>query len=561
MERIELDKVTPLLRAEHAHRYRWAASLARGRVLDAACGVGYGAPIITASGAVSTYTGLDRANEALAIANHDFDSSGRAFIKGDVYSLPFADASFDTVVSLETIEHLEHPDRALAEFKRVLAPGGVLLGSVPSKVFEEACRDAYGANEFHKSEFDDDDLDRLIHAAFEHSILWDCWLQMVSVLDLRHKTGTTWSVDAAAPPMTRLGSILFAATSSHERLSQVDSMPATVVYPATSVVEHERLTIRWRDRAIRNQEKLINERNELISKMETRLASLVPIEAQLRKDMAELTSKYDARLKDYAAAMAKQTQMIDERVALIKKQDALVATRDATIQQHSKTIANVTSERDALRQRLAAAESLSVSLQDNLASQIAAQHKVSEELARTRTLLAESQNLIKHQADLIDKRTAHLKQQEIMIAERDAAIRNQTRLIQERDLAIRNQTKMIDDRDAAIKSQTAMIDARDGWIRNLRSEIAVLKADLERQKSWSGSLEVTLAERDLSLMQMEERLNLREHLLADAVTRYTTLERDLDRPLFCLRRTARAMTKRVTPRKTESGSPNGEAAR
>lgn len=46
--------------------------------------------------------------------------------------LPFADASFDVVVAGELLEHLQFPEALVAEARRVLRPGGVLVGSVPN---------------------------------------------------------------------------------------------------------------------------------------------------------------------------------------------------------------------------------------------------------------------------------------------------------------------------------------------------------------------------------------------------------------------------------------------
>ena len=171
-----------MLNAEHTHRYLWAARGARGRVLEAACGVGYGAPLLMSSKQVTRYTGLDRAQDALDYAQREYSGDNREFLFGDVYELPFDDATFDSIVSLETIEHLEHPGKALAEFARVLKPDGLMLGSVPDWEFEELCSKAYGSNEFHKSQFTLPALEALIKERFKHFSIWNCWLEIASIL-------------------------------------------------------------------------------------------------------------------------------------------------------------------------------------------------------------------------------------------------------------------------------------------------------------------------------------------------------------------------------------------
>jgi len=52
----------------------------------------------------------------------------------DIHALPYEQATFDLVVHSDTLEHVAHPIRALAECRRVLKPGGSLCFTVPTIV-------------------------------------------------------------------------------------------------------------------------------------------------------------------------------------------------------------------------------------------------------------------------------------------------------------------------------------------------------------------------------------------------------------------------------------------
>jgi ubiquinone/menaquinone biosynthesis C-methylase UbiE len=54
------------------------------------------------------------------------DAANVSFRVGDAYDLPFPDASFDRVVASQVLLHLAEPWRAVAQLRRVLAPGGLL---------------------------------------------------------------------------------------------------------------------------------------------------------------------------------------------------------------------------------------------------------------------------------------------------------------------------------------------------------------------------------------------------------------------------------------------------
>jgi SAM-dependent methyltransferase len=117
----------------HVCRYREARTLLRWlgedlnglRVLDVAGGDGYWAGRARARGARAV--ALDLAGAKLTYGGRLTDPP--ALIMGDALELPFADASFDRVMSICAIEHFDDGARALDEMTRVLAPGGELVMS------------------------------------------------------------------------------------------------------------------------------------------------------------------------------------------------------------------------------------------------------------------------------------------------------------------------------------------------------------------------------------------------------------------------------------------------
>ncbi|MGZ4208912.1 MAG: class I SAM-dependent methyltransferase [Actinomycetota bacterium] len=115
----------------HVVAYRHAAGLVRGaRVLDAGCGEGYGTDLL--SGVAASVTGVDLEEPVIRRAAARY--SRARFETANLVSLPFPDASFDAVVSLQVIEHLHSPQEFLAECARVLVPGGLCIISTPNRL-------------------------------------------------------------------------------------------------------------------------------------------------------------------------------------------------------------------------------------------------------------------------------------------------------------------------------------------------------------------------------------------------------------------------------------------
>src|SRR4051812_25282678 len=105
-----------LVDAEHQARYLLAQQFVSGRrVLDAACGTGYGTRILIDGGA-DEVTAMDIAPEAVEETRRRTRGEANV-VKGDLYALPFDDDAFDIVVCFEAIEHVQQPEQVLAELR------------------------------------------------------------------------------------------------------------------------------------------------------------------------------------------------------------------------------------------------------------------------------------------------------------------------------------------------------------------------------------------------------------------------------------------------------------
>src|SRR5919107_2302146 len=112
----------------HVAVYEWvAAQLAGKRVIDMASGEGYGADLLAARAA--SVVGVEANPDAFEHARLRYRRPNLRFERSlvEVYTEPC-----DTVVFLQTIEHVQDPDAVLEHFKAMLAPGGTAYVSTPN---------------------------------------------------------------------------------------------------------------------------------------------------------------------------------------------------------------------------------------------------------------------------------------------------------------------------------------------------------------------------------------------------------------------------------------------
>lgn len=111
-------------------------------ILDAGCGEGFTLDILKNRKIGKKLTGFDFLEEAIGIGKKLHPELN--LLTGDIYNISFKDNSFDLVICTEVLEHLENPEKALKELRRVTKE--YVLISVPNEPFFMAANFLRGKN-------------------------------------------------------------------------------------------------------------------------------------------------------------------------------------------------------------------------------------------------------------------------------------------------------------------------------------------------------------------------------------------------------------------------------
>jgi len=131
-ERIDyLDEKDELEKYLHIRRYQLANKYCKsGLILDLGCGLGWGTNFLSSKGNV---IGVDIDKDSIKKANEKYKHNKNVkFVVADAINLPFKHGSFDTVVSIEDIEHVKNQRKYLEEVYRVLKDNGILILTTPN---------------------------------------------------------------------------------------------------------------------------------------------------------------------------------------------------------------------------------------------------------------------------------------------------------------------------------------------------------------------------------------------------------------------------------------------
>lgn len=139
------------------------------KVLDAGCGDGKLTFRLSKRG--NSVVGIDYSALGVQLARQCASAEDKEkeadvhFLQASVFALPFSGNSFDCIVFADVIEHIDNPERALGELRRVLKPGGRCIVTTPQRM------ESHTWDECHLIEYTRDEFFELLSSCFSRVVI------------------------------------------------------------------------------------------------------------------------------------------------------------------------------------------------------------------------------------------------------------------------------------------------------------------------------------------------------------------------------------------------------
>ena len=164
---------------EHESRYNWVKDFVKGkRVLDIACGTGFGSHKLASEGGAAKVTASDIDEKTIRYASLR-NQHPKLFFAVDDAETFVADNSYDVIISFETIEHLENPQSFLKNINRALTDSGQCFISTPIAAVPENKRPD---NVFHRTEWGFKKFHELVG---NYLLITDIYLQVYNIQSMK----------------------------------------------------------------------------------------------------------------------------------------------------------------------------------------------------------------------------------------------------------------------------------------------------------------------------------------------------------------------------------------
>ena len=350
---------------EHWHRYAFARRFAGDRrVLDVACGEGYGTALL--GSVAKSVVGIDVDIKTIEHARATYGETARMrFVAASCAGLPLPSASVDLIVSFETIEHVSQTEQRqmLSEFARVLTREGALVISSPNKRLYSEARDY--VNPFHVHELYREELAKLLSVNFpaqhwlhqrltywsgiwsedEESMRAEAWLGGDAQIARYPTPDAMYFIVVAArsaeslPALDTRVSLFTDAEESAQKRAEADAREALRL---DALLKERDTTLAERADMVRHLELVVAERQQLVDDRDRQMAELA--KARQEREVA-----IAARERELAEAISKRDRLLAER-------DSELSLRADAILIQGKRLAALDAERVRQEAALAAQE-------------------------------------------------------------------------------------------------------------------------------------------------------------------------------------------------------------
>lgn len=398
------------IRLEHYHRYAMVRDLVRGkRVLDVACGEGYGTNLLAEI--ASSATGVDISDEAVRHASATYPKANLLFQQGSAISLNFPEQSFDVVVSFETLEHLAEQEQMIAEIRRVLTVEGILVISTPNRpIYSEESGEH---NSFHVKELDFAEFDELLKTTFERTEYFGQRLLISSVIqgiESQPDTGALWSDDGTAlachaPKL--VDPIYFVAVCGSSK-AILPKIGTSSLYPDTlDLVKHYVNFAKWaaeQDKVIAGCNWQIDQLRQNIAERGKRVSELEAYLTEQQKEssrLAVLLGTRDVEVTNLKIAVPEQRTALEVASGSLAERQEQIANLGGVIAQLKEDIERLSAAAIARETRIVDCEKEIELLQ------IAEVERLSE---------------IRHLSDIVTKRETRIAELSLMLNEHETKI-------------------------------------------------------------------------------------------------------------------------------------------
>ncbi len=323
---------------EHYHRYALAARFTAGaRVLDLACGEGFG-PALLGAGAREV-VGVDIDPQTVEHAAAHYQRDNLHFTVGSMIDPQLLDGAqpFDVITCFEALEHVEDQDTLVAVVRRLLAPGGLFLTSTPDVAVYS--HEHGNDNPYHVRELTEPEFRALLGGSFGHVAILR---QNVAAGSLITTTGAAGPGIAQSLRRAPEGGWRVAPELAHTYLLGVASDTALPELPQLNVLVDPDLTL------VRDAHRALAQQRHRAGELSAELAEQRQ-QAALTGERLRRRDEEVHRLRGELAAAARRAERAE---SLASWQQELAAAAEAQATGLEQEVATLRATQSATAQRL-----------------------------------------------------------------------------------------------------------------------------------------------------------------------------------------------------------------